>query len=499
MKNLTKKTLSPELIVFVAGAVVMVFELSASRILAPYLGSSIVVWTSIIGVILGSLSIGYAIGGRISDKKPNYEGLFFVLLASSLSIFIMAIIGKMILENISPLITDLRLRSVVLTILLFSLPSIFLGMVTPYVVRLKIKSIQTAGATAGNLYSIATAGSIFGTFFGGFYLIPTFGSNKILLILAITMLLLSIIPASKKLRLVCIVVLSLLFISQILFPNTNPKIIFEKDTLYNRLAVYDFPEYQNGEKKMIRCVSTNGNTDPACSSRMFIGSDNLASEYAKYYTLFDLINKKPEKVLMIGGGALSFPKYFLRAYPPTSNIDVVEIDPEFEVVAKKYFKYKPNTRLSIFNEDGRMFLKRSQTKYDAILLDAFTKQSIPFHLTTKEALSEMYQDLSENGVLISNVISSVEGKRNKVLISELTTYKSVFPQVYVLPVYPSRPYSVQNVMLFALKTKVNPFKSEGLSQRMQYLVRNLWAKDIPNNLPVLTDDYAPIENYANTF
>ncbi|MFA6389985.1 MAG: fused MFS/spermidine synthase, partial [Patescibacteria group bacterium] len=173
-----------EIAVFLCGAVVMIFELVGSRVLAPYLGISIFVWTSLIGVILGSLSIGYWLGGMLADKNPSLKIFSTLVFLSGASIFFTIIVKEPALHYFQGFF-NLELSSFISSLILFSPASIFMGMISPYAVKLKMDSLNYSGATVGNLYALSTVGSIAGTFLAGFYLIPNFGSLKILIILAI--------------------------------------------------------------------------------------------------------------------------------------------------------------------------------------------------------------------------------------------------------------------------------------------------------------------------
>src|SRR3989344_7172101 len=167
-----------ELIVFVSGTVVMVLELIGSRILAPYLGTSIFVWTSLIGIILAALSGGYYLGGKFSRENPTISFLTTVLFIASLSVVLLVLVKDLILYYVMGL--GVAAGSVVATIILFMPSSILLGMVSPYAIRLKTKQVESVGGVSGNLYALSTIGSIFGTFLAGFYLIPHFSSTQIL-------------------------------------------------------------------------------------------------------------------------------------------------------------------------------------------------------------------------------------------------------------------------------------------------------------------------------
>jgi len=161
-----------ELIVFVCGAMVMVFELVGSRVVAPYVGTSTFVWTNLIGVILASLSLGYYLGGKMADKNPKIEVLAWIIFSSSILI-VFTWLFKDLIMTYSGFIVDNRLRALLSAIILFVPASLFLGMVSPYAFKLKLSSLKHSGETAGTLYALSTLGSIVGTFLAGFYLIPT--------------------------------------------------------------------------------------------------------------------------------------------------------------------------------------------------------------------------------------------------------------------------------------------------------------------------------------
>lgn len=170
--NLSKYIL--EVVVFLCGMIVLIFEIVGSRVLAPYFGTSTFVWTSLIGVILTSLSFGYSIGGRLADKKPDIHLLSKIVLFSSFAIIAMILMRDPLLTYIFHSIESIKIGSILAAVMLFFPASVLMGMVSPYALKLKIKNLSTTGATAGNMSALSTAGSISGTFLAGFYLIPFF-------------------------------------------------------------------------------------------------------------------------------------------------------------------------------------------------------------------------------------------------------------------------------------------------------------------------------------
>lgn len=157
----------------------MALEILGSRLLSPYFGNSIFVWGSLISVFLAALSAGYYLGGKLADKKPNYKTLALILLIPGILIFILPFFYGMINGAIFNYDFGTRANPLIASILLFFIPSSFLGAVSPFVVRMTTKSVETVGNTSGTVYSISTLGSIFGTLLTAFYLIPSMGIRTI--------------------------------------------------------------------------------------------------------------------------------------------------------------------------------------------------------------------------------------------------------------------------------------------------------------------------------
>lgn len=179
------KKFTLEVVVFICGAIVMAYEIIGSRMLGPYVGTSMFVWTSIIGVILLSLSLGYSWGGKIADQKPRADVLSMYILIAGLFIILSTFTKDLLLDYLLNAINNVKIVSIVASLLLFTFPSVLLGMVSPFAARIKLKSVEKSGSTVGNLYAISTVGSIIGVFLAGFYFIPTFKITTILMLLAI--------------------------------------------------------------------------------------------------------------------------------------------------------------------------------------------------------------------------------------------------------------------------------------------------------------------------
>ncbi len=488
-----------ELTVFVCGALVMIYEIIGSRILSPYIGTSTYVWTSLIGVILAALSLGYWLGGRIADKKPDIKFLAFVIFLAGGLVSVTILLQDLVLAIISTAKIGLEIKSLVAAVLLFAPASVLLGFVTPYAVKLKMSSLADSGKTVGRLYALSTVGSIVGTFLAGFFLIPFVGSTKTLYLIAASLIGLSllIVPfALTRLNIVILVVFALgVSASELKFyllRQTNN--LYDIDTEYSRVQVFQTIEPKSG--KPIRAIAT----DPYfIQSAIFLENDDLVLKYAKYYHLISHFKPDFRKTLLIGGAGYTFPRDYLNKYP-NAEIEVVEIDPQMTAIARQFFRLQDNSRLKITHDDGRIFLNNSEpAQYDAVLMDAFgTLFSVPYHLTTLEAVRQISRVLKDDGIIIFNLGGAISGDGSRFLQAELKTYKEVFPRVYLFKV--NSDYTddhFQNMIIIALKEK-NAADLQSSDAPTAELLAHLYDKPIPSEIEILTDDLAPVE-YYNSF
>ncbi len=486
-----------EIVIFLSGAVVMVFELVGSRILAPYLGASLVIWTSLIGVILGSLSLGYYVGGKFSDKNSNYFNLAVIVFLSAILVTFTVVIKEQFLEFLGGVPRDVRLTGVFASLILFAPASVLFGMIPPYVIRLKLKVIENSGETIGLMYAISTIGSIFGTFFAGFYLIPTIGSTKILILISFVLLVVSSLLyfySSVKIKtkefLLFFIMILVVFLNYYLSSIPN-KDYLEISTLYNDIRIVE--KIDKETKRPVRAYSTNPYGD---QSAIFLDkNDDLVFDVYRFYRLSNFFNPVNEKALMIGGGAYTYVKDFLRENE-TATIDVVEIDSDLLEIAKKYFDYEENERAKIYHEDGRTFINNMKGKYDLVIIDAFnTHLSPPFYLTTQEVAQKIYSALNENGIVMLNLMSALEGEHAKFLRAELATYESVFPKTYVFPIYyTNKPEKSQNILVVATKNGIE-IDFEKTDKKFDKYLSHRWTGGVKKDLPILTDEFSPVESY----
>lgn len=486
-----------ELIVFLCGAAVMVLEMVGARVLAPYLGTSIVVWTSLIGVILASLSLGYWWGGRLADRKPSFRALGLIILFAGVFIGCVAGSKAYILDFLQNYAKDVHIGSTLANLILFAPPSVLLGMVSPYAVRLKLCELDRSGRTVGNLYALSTLGSIVGTFVAGFFLIAWFGSTSILLAIAALLVVCSLLAAGAdrlgKALVLLLLVLGFL-VARLHADYLESFGFFDMDTSYNRVILFNSRHTKTD--RLVRVMTT---APKRVQSAVFLDDPyELVLEYTRFFNLAWHFRPGIKRALVLGGGGYSFPKYALQAHPELS-LDVVEIDPGITDLARRFFALADDPRLNLLHEDARTFLNRASTPYDAVFVDTFgTHYSIPFHLTTVECVRRIRDLLADDGIVIMNTICAVEGNNGRFLRAELATYKAVFPQVFVFALEgPLKGAEMQNVLLVAFKTERQP-SFESADPELSAFLAKRWTKPVELDLPPLTDDYAPVDRYVTT-
>ena len=485
-----------EITVFVCGALVMIYEITGARLLAPYIGTSLYVWTSIIGVILAALSLGYWLGGLAADKKPDIKILASIIFLAGGAIAVTIFFKDIILAFVSQIPINLEIKSIIAALILFAPASVLLGFVTPYAVKLKLSTLEETGKTVGRLYALSTVGSIFGTFYAGFFLIPFVGSTRTLYIIGATLFALSLLLAPFSLTRKNLIFLTL-FLSGIGINEAKSYYLYqhnkyeEIDTSYSNARTFIGKE--PGTNREIRYLMIDPNF---VQSAMYLDNGKPATKYIKFYHLLRHYKPDFQKTLIIGGAGYSFPREYLEKYP-TKEIDVVEIDSQMTEIAREYFRLKDNPRMKIFHEDGRTFLNRAEpNQYDAILVDAFGSQfNIPFQLTTIEAVAEIKRLLKPNGVVIFNVGSAITGDASGFLQAELKTYREVFPQVFLYKVDADKhDAQLQNVIITAVNG-TNQISRISYDAEIRELLEKKYTIEISTEKNILTDDLAPVEYY----
>ncbi|PIR83698.1 hypothetical protein COU18_03420 [Candidatus Kaiserbacteria bacterium CG10_big_fil_rev_8_21_14_0_10_51_14] len=482
------------IIVFCSGAIVMILELTASRIVAPYLGTSVIIWTSLIGVILAALAVGNWLGGRIADRYPMPHVLAPLLLGGAVLIALITQFESL-LSVVSTTFDPLS-AAVVGVCVLFGPATIILGTIAPFAVKLSLATSETSGRIVGNLFAVSNAGSIIGTFLGGFILISLIGSTRIIMLIAITLACLAflvLIVARKKPSIgiwIGVAVLAILLMAPqrgMVVPGGG-KLVADVDTLYSRTWIVEesFGEYT---------ARTMRNSFQRYQSGILIEHPDVPLfAYIRMYDVFEAFAPEATHALMIGGSAYTYPRYFL-AQDSSRYMTVVEIDPGVTELARQHFGLTDDPRLTIVHEDGRTYLNSRDEDYEVIFIDAFnSNHTIPFHLTTHEAIHAISRNLAPHGIVMMNIISPLEGGRSAFLAAEYATYREVFPYVKLYQVDLERgSHEDQNIMLIASHQELTP---EASSRYAAELAEKEWRGEIAQ-IPPLTDDFAPVERYTS--
>ncbi len=480
-----------EITVFLSGALTMMLELIAARILSPYVGSSNLIWTTIIGIMLTSMSIGYWFGGKVADKNKDNDIniLSNYLLISAIATSCIPILEVKFIDVLSQLSDNLVLVAIICATVTFGIPSFLLATVSPIAVKIKNNSIDNVGTTSGKISSLSTIGSIFGTFFAGFVLIPNLGVRNIILGCTLLLWILSAYLFNKKdkkyyalMILELIVIVGLNILGGYFFSSSHPEIISDVDSEYSRIWVKEINVGENQYKTL--------QVDTGLESYMNQETGEMGAKYLYYYDLFEYYNKDAKDALMIGGAAYTYPMHYLKKYED-KKIDVVEIDDKMTKIAEEEFGLnKSNPNLGLITQDGRSYLNYNKKKYDTIFIDAFKGLNAPFELTTYEAMQEAYNALNDNGIVITNILSSIEGDDSDFIKYEYSTYRAIFDDVRIFQVNPDRQNDEeQNLILVGIKGNlaINKDKEEEYNQLLRYEI-----KDFSSDKPIVTDDFAPI-------
>ena len=382
--------------------------------------------------------------------------------------------------------------AIVTSALIFGIPSFIVATVSPFAVKLRDseKNHESVGKTSGRVSSLSTIGSIVGTFLAGFVLIPNLGVRTIILITTIILFLLAFIIFDKKdVKYVCsmivilLVLLGLNYYGKVLFEKSNPDIIEDVDSEYSRIWIKQIGNSEVSYKVM--------QVDTGTESYINEETNEMGARYLYFYDLFDYYNKDANSTLMIGGAAYTYPTYYLNKYQ-NKTIDVSEIDDKMTELAVKDFGLDINNpRLTIYHQDGRSFLNYTKNKYDTILIDAFKGLNAPFELTTYEALTNAKNALNDNGMVITNILSSLEGEEEDFIKYEYATYKAVFDDVKLFKVTDAKANERQNLILVGFKGDKN------INKEKYYEYEDLLSREVTNfssDREIVTDNYAPIGN-----
>jgi spermidine synthase len=486
---------------FFCGMTDMAIELSASRFLAPTFGTSSIIWTIIIGLIMISMSIGNILGGRSADKHDNLDRLYFFIWIAAIWIAVIPLVGKYIVIFVVFVLmmvlpsSLLTIGSTISCLVIFSLPLVLLGMASPYLVKMGVKDLKDSGKTTGEIYALSTIGSIIGTFIPTFLTIPIIGTSKTFFVFSFLLNLICFyyffITKSKFIsKAVTSVIVLVLALSPIKdsYAFWKNNILYEGESLYNYLQVSE-----NNDSVMLSTNVAFG------VQSIYKKNQDLTGMYYDYALMAPLFIKnmnfsKPLDTLILGFGTGTFAKQCKRFFPNTQT-DGVEIDQKIADLSKKYFDVKDD-EAKIYVNDGRTFLYSSDAKkYDIIMVDAYRDITIPFHMSTKEFFTEVKKHLKPGGVIVMN-INMRSDKDTEINDYLCETVKSVMKKVYTYDMKDS-----YNTIVFAsddVNSKEN-FIDNAAKMDASNLLKDTSSSvsqslgEITASKLVFTDEIAPVE------
>lgn len=477
-------------IVFITGASVMVIELLGTRMIAPFYGTSLYVWSALISVTMIALAMGYYIGGYWADRSERISLSLIIALAALLTLLIPWLTRPVLLATDS---LGLRLGAFISALALFWPSLTFLGMVSPFAIKLATARLDGVGSSSGSIYAVSTLGSVVGTLTLSFFLFPMIGSRQILIGVGIALLILAVLIAlyEKKYLTTSMSILpsiGLLVIGLSLLPKVvgaghaysggdTFHIQSEQESMYGWVRVIDQPA------KNFRLLTSDASTIGAAS----ISTDQTLLTYQDIVSLIPALAPKMKRALIVGLGAGHMAKVLHDQYG--IETDTLEIDPAVSQAATDYFSFKPTGKAII--GDARYEIRRLQGKYDLIIHDCFTGGTEPAHLLTVEVLQQLRSLLSEQGILAVNFVAFSSNDKNMALASVSKTIGQVFPKQTVFVSEPGKDFN--DFIFLASQNAINLTPKELNAEQIAWLDHRIFKLDSSQGI-ILTDDFNPIES-----
>ena len=484
---------------FLSWASVMVVEICAYRLMAPFFGNSVFTWTALIGVILIASSAGGFLGGWLADRHPALGLMGWLLAGASIIIFFIPPLHDLLAPGIAAG-GHIIAGPVLVSLILFAVPGILLGAVSPAATRFYSLTSQDThiGASAGVISMLGSLGSFVGTFLSGFFLLSTFGVRSIFIGVGLLLLLLSLIAFTLarntfKQRLpILLAGLLAAFLSSLDRAAAAPGVLHEEESFYHRIRVTESGQSPHKRRVLELDSTQEGGMNP--------DNGDLILAYQHYWRLALLNDKQPiRRALFLGAGAFGMPNELSRSLPE-AHVDVAEIDPAVIQAGHRFFQLDTHPRVHTHAGDARRFLFLSdqpEKRWDLIFGDAYNGlRAIPGHLTTREFFQLVHDRLSENGAFVMNVITAVQGPRAELLGGILASLRPAFPFIQVFGVG-GRLDEPQNVIVLATKTDWSPLVTERFYAPGSWQQRLVATHIPPNLLPTraapFTDDLNPVD------
>ena len=475
-------------VVFTVGASSLGAEISAARLLAPYFGASTIIWANTIATVLIALSAGYALGGRIADRRADMRGLCAIVLASAVLRAIVPFVSGPVLrlsvQALGSLSVGAFLGSLAAVLVLVAVPVALLGTVAPYANRLMVDSLADTGRTTGRLYAISTVGSLVGTFLAALLLIPLIGTHRTFIVFALALALVAVPGIGlRRLVLVPLAVAASLAIPPAAIGSdvSGGRVIDETETQYQYARVVQFPD---GTRwlQLNEGVAVHSLYRPGTVLTGGYWDDPLVLAEAGGAP-------PPRRIAILGDAAGTIARAYGHYYPAT-RVDAVELDGALTAIGRRYFALG-GPRLHSYTADARPWLAASHARYDAIVLDAYRQPYIPFYLLTHEFFALARRHLTARGVLIVNVGHLPGSDALERVVS--ATLRSAFPVVA------RDQFSPDNSLVLAATRPISGARLLSAQPALPPGLRTLSAEVAGRTGPALrggtvyTDDTAPVE------
>lgn len=483
-------------ICFLAGAAVMVIEISANRLLAPHFGNSIYTWTALIGVVLVALSGGAWLGGVMADRLGRLDLLGWLLAGSAVLTMLIPALNSAFAPSFAK--GGIISGPVLISVFLFALPAVLLGAVSPASVRFYSMANQDTqvGHAAGIISMLGSLGSFVGTFISGFFLLSTFGVTKIFISTGVLLLVLALIAfwMARKPAKAQGLTIGATIIAGLIGANAegavDQGVIHRQSSFYHQIEVTEQTGY-SGTERFLKLDST-------MEGGIRVRDGALVLDYQHYWHLAEMSEAlQLNRALFIGAGAFGMPNELSRLHP-NATVDVAEIDPAVIEIGRRFFKLGEHPRVTPHAGDARRFLNQSSGGYDLIFGDAYNGvRHIPAHLVTQEFFQEVRAKLSPKGVFLMNVITSIQGEKAELLSHVLATVRSVFPHVEVFAINKGADTESQNVILLGANESWKPWLEDKFYLESSLPARLASHRLLPSELPqdgrIFTDDWNPVD------
>jgi len=479
--------------IFMSSAILLVLEIVAGRLIAPYVGVSLYSWTSIIGVILAGLSLGNWLGGRWADRGGEEIGVGITLILAA----IFCIASLLLLTLVAPVLQssqlDLISASFIYVLTMFFVPAVLLGIVTPLLTTLALRLDTRIGHIVGRMHALAALGSILGTFITGYWLVQYFGTRLVISGSAVCLLLLAV-PFLRKLRLKQAALLLVLGMGTLAFTQTrngfgNP---CQWESNYFCLRVVDASSYEYGTAKalildhLLHGINHKKNPDLLISPYV-----HAMDEIVRVY--FNAGQESRLRYFFAGGGAYTQPRA-VKAMYPQAHVTVAELDPYVTAAAEQAL-YIDTANMRVIHRDARAVLQSIQQNYDIVVTDVFHDISVPYHMVTREFAQAVKHKLSAEGLYLMNVVDIFPDA--KLVKSLIKTLQTEFNHVDVWLEETPEAVSRVTYVISAQNSRPLPeiIKSQrGFERRWLRVNGSLSNRGTAmQDLPILTDDYVPVE------